>query len=250
LPNPKPEYIDRCTLVARGPHDCRERDIVHVLSSIHAELLHIFGKNCIMHGLFNTHNTRLSQQDIGTLEQATPDFFADFLRQHPARGNSPRLSAVINYQTRSRVMQAMYGFDQTIDNASISMTMPLTPLPRKHIIALATTISTAITPKALFYHSHTLMHALHEQRPEPPPEPLTLPCGVISFDDDHLTHFDAKWITLDPDQRVPQDLDLPTIERIDQEHGALFVANPKYFHTTERALLKDLIQLHDAIHRT
>ncbi len=143
----------------------------------------------------------------------------------------------------------MYGFDHTINHASISMTMPLTPLPRKHIIALATTISSAITPKVLIYHNHTLMHALHEQRPEPPPEPLKLPSGVC-IENDHLTHYDAKWITLDPDQRVPQDLDLPTIERIEQERGALFVAKPKYFHTTDRSLLKDLIQLHDAMHRT
>lgn len=246
MPGTMIHFVDRCILAAHGTHDCREQHITQILGSIHDVLLKIFGKNCIMHGLFNGHDSHHSQLDIGILGQSSPSFFADLLRKYPPRGNQPRLSAIINYQTRSRVSQAHYLFDHTINHAAISFTLPLERLPRKQVVTLATTICNTMSPELLIYHNHMLMDALHQERPEPPPAPLKLPGGTAN-EDDHVTQFDAKWITYDPARRVPQNLDLPTIDRIELDHAPLFVAKPEYFHTTDQSLISDLIQLHDAL---
>ena len=110
----------RGEIIVKLLHDCDAKRVAKLMGSFHSDLALILGKNCRMHGVFNAY-----QGEISKLGEADTEFFFERLTcKFKATGNQPILGAVIDYQTRTRVCQASYAFDQTLGTAMVSFTMP------------------------------------------------------------------------------------------------------------------------------
>jgi len=109
----------RGEIVAKFLHECDPEQVAALLAKFHSHLESILGSRCAMHGVLNTY-----QGDFGMLGDADTGFFCSLLSNYEARGDKPVFNALINYQTRTRVCQASYTFDQTLGSGIMCFTMP------------------------------------------------------------------------------------------------------------------------------
>ncbi len=213
----RPVYHNRSKLIAHGEHGVDLDEAIAALASIHGALRETLGRTCWVHALFNG----VDLHHCCTLGEMDKPFVRSLFERCPAPHRRPMLSAVFEYETRTRTAQGMFSFDHTINMLHLSIEMPIRGIPRKHAIALAESIVDHLDPQWVVYHNRALIDALYRIDPR---------------------FFRTAWLTY----HTGMDAELPylrTLEIVETTRGIMPVAKPGWFGRVEEELLHELMEL-------